>query len=194
MRKSLSLASLLLGTAVVAGCSMTSDSSNRRPADANNGRQQDVADTVEATVYAVGEDAAAGEIVHNVTSVEQMDVIPASATLEEWDLIAEDSPASEGFTWLHIVGSVTNNSKESQTVSSSGIYVMDSEGNQFDVSTDTTIYVDSDKSPVYISMQPTQTIEWEGYFEVPQDATGLVLVGNDLSFLPEDEVQIDLGL
>lgn len=144
--------------------------------------------------YAVGEEAPAGDIVHKVVTVEQMDVIPSSSTLPEWEIIAEDTPAVEGFTWLHLKGQVTNNSKETQTVSTNGIYVMDADENQFEVSTDTTIYVDSDSSPVYISLQPTQTVDWEGYFEVPKAATGLIMVGNDLSFLPESEVHIDLGL
>lgn len=189
MRKSISLAALLLSTTVVAGCMGSNDSP--RPSGNTN---PITGDEVSVKSFGVGQDATAGDIVHNVASVETMDVIPSSATLPEWEIIAEDLPADEGFTWLHIKGSVTNNSKETQTLSTNGVYVMDADGNQFEVSTDTTIYVDSDASPVYISLQPTQTVEWDGYFEVPKAATGLVLVGNDLSFLPESEVHIDLGL
>ncbi len=190
MRTTTSLAALLLSTVVVAGCMGGSDNVNRpaRTSGTNDTNSVAVKD------YAVGEEAPAGDIVHKVVSVEQMDVIPSSATLPEWEIIAEETPADEGFTWLHIKGEVTNNSKETQTVSTNGVYVMDADENQFEVSTDTTIYVDSDSSPVYISLQPTQTVDWEGYFEVPKAATGLVLVGNDLSFLPESEVHIDLGL
>lgn len=190
MRTTTSLAALLLSTVVVAGC-MDSNTPNRRPNNANTSADTDV---VAVQEYGVGEEAAAGDIVHKVVAVEQMDVIPSSATLPEWEIIAEDTPADEGFTWLHITGEVTNNSKEPQTVTTNGIYVMDADENKFEVSTDTTIYVDSDKSPVYIDLQPTQTVDWEGYFAVPKDDSGLVLVANDLSFLPESEVHIDLGL
>lgn len=190
MRTSSSLAALLLSTVVVAGC-MGSNTPNRRPANSNTSADTN---TVSVKEYGVGEDAVAGDITHKVVSVEQMDVIPSASTLPEWEIIAEDTPADEGFTWLHITGEVTNNSKEPQTVTTNGIYVTDAEDNQFEVSTDTTIYVDSDKSPVYIDLQPTQTVDWEGYFEVPKDDAGLMLVANDLSFLPESEVRIDLGL
>ena len=193
MRTSYALVTLLASTVLLAGCIGGSSSQPVRVPPSSDDRTAED-NTVTATVYQVGEEAAAGDIVHTVTLVEQMDVIPASATLPEWEIIAEDTPASEGFTWLYIVGEVTNNSKESQTVTSGSVYVTDAEDNQFDVSTDTTIYVDSDKSPIYLSLQPTQTVEWEGYFLVPADAAGLALVGNDLSFLPEDEVRIDLGL
>lgn len=192
MRTAYSLAGLLASTVLVAGCLGSSAQPVRVPPTSDTRTTAET--TAVATVYEVGEEAAAGDILHTVTLVEQMDVIPASATLPEWEIIAEDTPASEGFTWLHIVGEVTNNSKESQTVTSGSVYVTDADDNQFDVSTDTTLYVDSDKSPIYLSLQPTQTIEWEGYFMVPADATDLVFVGNDLSFLPEDEVRIDLGL
>lgn len=147
-----------------------------------------------ATRYGVGDIAEAGEISHTVTSVEVLAEIPASYTLAEWEIISESLPADTGFQWVHIEGEVKNNSKQSQSVDSTNVYVVDATGNEFSVSTDTTIYVDSDKNPVYISMQPTQTIEWEGYFMVPEGADGLMLVGNDLSFLPEDEVRIELGI
>ncbi|MFA6475623.1 MAG: DUF4352 domain-containing protein [Patescibacteria group bacterium] len=193
MRTSYTLTALLVATVVVTGvgCLPTTKTNTAPKTGSTN---QPSADTAAPKTYAVGEDAPAGDVIHKVTLVEQMDVIPASATLPEWKIIAEDTPAAEGFTWLHIKGTVTNNSKESGTVTTRGIYVIDADENQFDASTDTTIYVDSDKSPIYISVQPTQTVEWDGYFTVPKDSTGLALVGNDLSFLPKAEVRIDLGL
>lgn len=195
MRKILTLGSVWLAGVVVlgAGCFGSSTSSTKTsPTSTKDAGGKVMADTTKS--YAVGDEASAGDIVHQVVSVEAMDTIPASATLPEWELIAADMPAADGFQWLYIVGEVTNNSKETQSITSTNVYVRDAEANQFSVATDTTIYVDSDKSPVYISVQPTQTVTWEGYFEVPQDAAGLVLVGDDLSFLPESEVEIDLGL
>lgn len=191
MRTYLSLAALLASTAVVAGCIGGSPSQPVRVPAGDDA----TSDTTPANVtYEIGDEAEVGGITHTVVSVQQMDVIPASATLPEWEIIAEDTPAADGFTWLHIIGEVTNSTKEPQTLTSTGVYVSDADGNQFEVSTDTTIYVDSDKSPIYISLQPTQTVEWDGYFQVPAAAEDLVLVGNDLSFLPEGEVRIDLGL
>lgn len=192
MRQTLSLAALLASTVVIAGCIGRSAQPVRVPAGSNT-TTTTTATTANKT-YLVGDEAEVGGIVHKIVSVQQMDVIPASATLPEWEIIAEDTPAAEGFTWLHIIGEVTNTTKESQTLTSTGVYVSDAADNQFEVSTDTTIYVDSDKSPIYISLQPTQTIEWDGYFQVPADTAGLVVVANDLSFLPGGEVRIDLGL
>jgi len=195
MRKFFTFGSLLLAGVVVtgAGCFDGSNSTSKTSSiSTKDSGSKVIADT--AKTYAVGDAASAGDIVHTVLSVEAMDTIPASATLPEWELIAEDTPAADGFQWLYIVGEVTNNSKETQSITSTNVYVKDAEDNQFSVATDTTIYVDSDKSPVYISVQPTQTVEWEGYFQVPQNAARLVLVCDDLSFLPETEVEIDLGL
>ncbi len=150
--------------------------------------------TASAEVYEVGEEAPAGDFTHVVKSVEVLDEIPADYTIEDFAIIAEALPADEGFQWIHIKGEVTNNSKASESLTSLGVFVVDSDGNEFSVSTDTTIYVEDNMSPVYIDIQPTQTKAWDGYFMVPTGAEGLMMKGNDLSLLPEDEVLIDLGL
>ena len=191
MRQTLSLAAVLASTVVLAGCIGRTSQPVRVPPSSDS--TTNTATTASKT-FVIGEEATIGGIVHKVVSVQQMDVIPASATLPEWEIIAEDTPAAAGFTWVHLLGEVTNTTKEPKTLTSTGVYISDPDGNQFEVSTDTTIYVDSDKSPIYISLQPTQTIEWDGYFQVPADTTDLILVGNDLSFLPEGEVRVDLGL
>lgn len=147
-----------------------------------------------ASAYALNEAAPAGDFVHTVTSVEKLDVIPASYTIADFEIIAEDLPADEGFTWIHLTGTVTNNSQESDSLDVTNVGVVDSAGNVYDASTDTTIYVEDGKSPIYIEIQPTQTIDWDGYFMVPSTATGLKFYGNDLTFVPESEVYVDLGL
>ncbi len=149
---------------------------------------------VSVTEYAYGEKAAAGDFVHNVTSVELLDTIPASYTIDDFSSIAEDLAADDGFQWVHIEGEVTNNSSSTESLTSLGVYVVDGDGNEYSVSTDTVIYVEEGMSPIYLDIQPTQTKAWEGYFMVPASATGLKLKGNDLSLLPEEEVLIDLGL
>ncbi|MDP3970185.1 MAG: hypothetical protein Q8P90_00630 [bacterium] len=186
---------LFVASAALAGCSLfggqTTTPSTTTPTKVGDAK---VEQPVVATTYKVGEDAVAGDITHSITSVELLDEIPIDYTLEQWDLIAEALPADDGFQWVHLEGEVTNNSKESQSVDSTSIVVMDADDNEFSVSTDTTIYVEDDMSPVYITVQPTQTVGWDGYFLVPADAEGLTVRANDLSFLPEDEVMIDLGL
>lgn len=181
---------LLLAGVLTAGCLTTN----------TNESTNATTDTTETTgagtaiTYAVGDEAVAGDIIHTVASVEVLDEIPESYTLEEWELIAEPLVAADGFQFVHLTGEVTNNTGESQSVASNNLGVVDAAGNEYSVSTDTTIYVDDAKSPVYLSVQPTQTVEWEGYFMVPADATGLSLRADDLSFFPESEVMIDLGL
>jgi hypothetical protein len=142
----------------------------------------------------VGQAASAGDVVHTVTEVEVLTEIPVESVLPEWEIIAEPLPADEGFQWLHIMGEVTNNTGESQSIDSTNVVVVDAAGNEYSVSTDTTIYVDDEKSPVYIEIQPTQTKPWEGYFMVPVGAGPFQLKANDLSFLPEAEVLINLGV
>jgi len=192
MRKLTALSGLVLSLLVVVGAGCTNPTP--RPTTGPTGTTDTSNTSAAAKTFAVGEEATVGDIVHSVVAVETMETIPASATLPEWDLIAEDLPAADGFMWVRIEGEVTNNSKESQSVDSTSVVVTDSEDNEFSVSTDTTIYVDSDKSPVYITLQPTQTVEWEGYSQVPADADGLTLKATDLDFFSEKFVLIDLGL
>ena len=140
MRQTLSLAAMLASTVVLAGCIGRTSQPVRVPPSSDS--TTNTATTASKT-FAIGEEATIGGIVHKVVSVQQMDVIPASATLPEWEIIAEDTPAAAGFTWVHILGEVTNTTKEPKTLTSTGVYISDPDGNQFEVSTDTTIYVDS---------------------------------------------------
>ena len=190
--KKISFAVSLIAVLATAGCMTTPQP--RSSTNSNTTATTNADPVASATVFAVNEDAAAGSIIHKVTSVETLDSIPKSYTLADWQVIAEDLPADEGFQWVHIKGTVTNNSKQTQTVTSSSLYVMDAADNEYDVSTDTTIYVPEDASPVYLNLQPTQNRDWEGYFMVPTTAKGLVLVGDDLSFAPKDVIKVDLGL
>lgn len=191
MRKLTALGSLALALLVVAGC-IGKSTPRPIPGPINTNENTNTASDVKT--FAVGEEATVGDIVHKVVTVETMATIPAASTLPEWDLIAEDLPAADGFMWVRIEGEVTNNTKVSQSVDSTSVVVTDSEDNEFSVSTDTTIYVDGDKSPIYITLQPTQTVEWEGYFQVPADAEGLALKATDLDFFSEKFVLIDLDL
>ena len=198
MTNAMKLGALALSALFVAGCVGNSDRAPRNPAPRDaapttSAEVEEETTVAEETTFAVGEAAAAGDVVHTVTDVEVLDVIPEEYTLEEWDLIAESLPADEGFQWLRIMGTVTNDTGKSQTVDATNVVVLDSNGNEYDVSTRTTIYVDSDRDPISIPVQPTQTVEWEGYFMVVE-GEGFMLKANDLSFLPEDEVMIDLGV
>lgn len=161
---------------------------------ASNEGSYSSSDGVTSANFEMNEDAAAGDYVHRVTLAEKMDLIPASSTIPDFESIAEDLAAAEGFTWVHVKGQTTNNSLESASVDSTNIAVVDSEGRKYSLSTDVTLYVEDEVFPTYIEVQPSQTVEWEAYFQVPADATGLKLYGNDLSFLPEYEVYVDLGL
>lgn len=185
---------LLLAGVLTAGCISASSDNSTKTSSSTSKTADTSAESSASVTYAVGDVAVAGDVTHTVTSVEVLDEIPESYTLAEWELIAEPLVAADGFQWVHLTGEVTNNTGESQSVASNNLGVVDASGNEYSVSTDTTIYVDDAKSPVYLSIQPTQTVEWEGYFMVPADATGLVLRADDLSFFPESEVTIDLGL
>lgn len=146
-------------------------------------------------IYELNQPASAGGIVHTVSFIEKLETIPASSTIPAYDLIAQESPAADGFVWLHAKGTVLNNSKKSQTVNSLSFVVLDSKGNEFEpVTTDTILYVDENKVPVSLSVQPTQSVEWETYFLVPKDSQTLQLRATDLSYLPKNTVLINLGL
>lgn len=146
-------------------------------------------------IYELNQTAPAGDIVHTITFVEKLETIPASSTISAYDLIAQESPAADGFAWIHVKGTVVNNSKKSQTVNSLSFVVLDSKGNEFEpVTADTILYVDENKVPVSLSVQPTQSVEWETYFLVPKDSVTLQLRATDLEYLPKNTALINLGL
>lgn len=145
--------------------------------------------------YQLNEAAAAGSIVHTVTFAEILDTIPASATIATYDLLAQDAPAADGFHWVHVKGTVVNNSKQSQVVNSLSFTVVDSNHNMYEpLTADTILYVPENKAPVSLSVQPTQTVEWETYFLVPVEAENVQLQATDLSYVPKDTVLIDLAI
>lgn len=152
------------------------------------------AETQKAKVYTVGQEAPAGSFAHTVTAAEALAEIPADYTIEEFANIAEAQPAPDGFQYIHVTGNTKNNGKETDSVKSISLYVVDNAGNQYDLQTDVAIYVESDMMPTSIDVQPTQTVEWEAYYLVPTTAKGLQFVATDLNFVPEDEAVIDLAL
>lgn len=151
-------------------------------------------DLAQLPEYGVNEEAVVGDIVHRVTEVEVLSKIPIEYTLEEWSLIAKSLPAGTGMQWVHLQGMVRNNSSQKQTIDSTNIYMIDEDGAEYTVSTDTTIYIPEGKLPVAIDVDPGERESWEAYFLVPENANGVKLLVNDLTFLPEDEALIDLGL
>lgn len=160
-----------------------------------NTSESDKAAAKPIQIYELNQAASAGDIVHTVTFVEKLETIPASSTIPAYDLIAQESPAADGFVWVHTKGTVMNNSKKSQTVNSLSFAVLDSKGNEFEpVTADTILYVDESKVPVSLSVQPTQSIEWETYFLVPKDSVTLQLRATDLEYLPKNTALINLGL
>ncbi len=181
-----SLLGLLVVSLVLTGASCGSDDKTTTKTAANT--------AAAVSTVKVNEAAKAGDISHTVTLAEKMDTIPASKTVEDFKSIAKDKKAADGFTWVHLTGKVTNNSSESENVSSNSLTVVDDSGKEYDLATDVTIYVPDDKFPTYIDIQPTQTVEWEAYYLVPTTAKGLKLKVNDLQILSDNEALVDLGL
>lgn len=186
MRKNIFISVAIASTMLVlAGCGSTAT---------NSTTSNTKAETQKAKVYTVGQEAPAGVFAHTVKSVEALAEIPADYTIEEFANIAEAQPAPDGFQYIHVTGNTKNNGKETDSVKSISLYVVDNAGNQYDLQTDVAIYVESDMMPTSIDVQPTQTVEWEAYYLVPTTAKGLQFVATDLNFVPEDEAVIDLGL
>jgi hypothetical protein len=183
MRKNIFL-SLTIASAmfVVAGCGSTT----------TNPSSNTEAEKVE--VYTLGQEAPAGVFSHTVTAVEVLTEIPADYTIAEFSNIAEAQPAPDGFQYVHVTGNTTNNGNETDSVKSISLFVVDNEGDQYDLETNVAKYVPSDMMPTSIDVEPSQTVKWEAYYLVPTTATGLQFVATDLNFVPEDEALIDLGL
>lgn len=198
--KYIKYSSLIILTLALSGCISDFNQAVRKsapelPKESAVQNLSDVQGSAAIKEYQLNESANAGDVIHIVTTVEVLDVIPAASTISTYDLIAEDAPAADGFKWVHVIGTVTNNSKKSQTINSYSLNLIDSNNNKYEpLTADTILYVEDGKAPVYISIQPTQTKEWETYFLVPVNSENLKLLANDLSYLPEEEVLIDLAI
>lgn len=152
-------------------------------------------ETAKASVtkeYALNEVAVAGSIDHIVSFVEKLDAIPASYATEKFKKSAKDLPASEGFVWYHIKGSTSNKSAKSASVKSISLKLKDAAGNEYKMDTKVAVYVEREKLPTSIQVQPTQTVEWEAYYMLPKNASGIQLMASDLKFVPDNWVVINL--
>jgi hypothetical protein len=148
----------------------------------------------EKKIIQVGEPAEAGAITHTVTKAEQLDAIPASATIEQFKNIAADKKATEGFTYIHLTGKTKNNSELPATIDSNALKIIDDTGEQHKFATDVTLYVEDEKFPTFIDVAPTKTVDWEAYFLVPNVAKNLQLQVTDLQIIPEATAEIELGI
>lgn len=165
---------------LAAGCSKAAEEPKAKPASAK--------------VYAKGDDAPAGDVVHKIAMAESMDVIPASKAIEQFKESAEDMKAPDGCRWVHLKGAVTNKSKEEKSIKAISVYVVDAAGKKYEISTDTSWFVEGDRLPTSIKVAPSGSSEWEAYFVVPKSATKLAFLGTDLQFVPDVTVTVDLGM
>ncbi len=147
-----------------------------------------------ARTYKIGEDAAAGPMVHRITKAERLDAIPADRTIEEFKEIAAEKPAPDGCVWVFVKGQVTNRGADERSIKSISVAVVDGKGRSFDIATDVATFVPSDRLPTSIPVKPAASAEWEAYFPVAKDAKELRFVGTDCTFLGESKVSVDLGL
>ncbi len=148
----------------------------------------------EKKIIKVGEPAVAGNITYTVTKAEQLDTIPASATIERFKNIAADKKAAEGFTYIHVIGKTENKGEEAETVDSNALKIIDSAGEKHKFATDVTLYVPDEKFPTFIDVAPGKTVDWEAYFLIPNVSKNLQLQVTDLQIIPEATAEIDLGI
>ncbi len=148
----------------------------------------------EKKIIYVGEPAEAGNITHTVTKAEQLDTIPAAATIERFKNIAADKKAAEGFTYVHVLGKTKNNGELPETIDTNALKIIDDTGEKHKFATDVTLYVEDEKFPTFIDVEPTKTVEWEAYFLVPNVAKNLQLQVTDLQIIPEATAEIELGI
>ena len=143
--------------------------------------------------YARGEDAPAGDVIHKIALAEVMDIIPAANAIERFKDSAEDQPAPDGGRWVHLKGLVKNNGKSEKSIKAISIYVYDGADKKYEMSTDVAWFVSSEKLPTSINVAPAGSAEWEAYFPVAKGASKFQFEGNDLQFVPDASVRVDLG-
>lgn len=152
----------------------------------------------EPQVYTLNEEAPAGEFVYQINLAEKLEAIPSANTSSEYEAIAADLPAQEGYVWVHLKGSLSNPTQEPAVLSEDKLGIVDSEGTSYTASVEASMYVEAEASVFYIVVAPTSSADWEAYFEVPMDAMGLQFNGFELRYVPGSEVPqgwvaIDLG-
>ncbi len=153
----------------------------------------------EPKVYALGDQAAAGEFVYQVDLAEKLSAIPSANTIPEYQVISADLPAKEGYTWVHLKGLITNSTEEPAVLWEDKLSVVDGNGDSYRAAVETSMYVEAEQSVFYIVVEPANSAGWEAYFEVPVEATDLQLYGYELGYAPGSKdpqawVSIDLGL
>lgn len=93
-----------------------------------------------------------------------------------------------------VEGSVENTGNDAQTVDSSILKLVDSEGRAFDPSNETFGYIPENKNLFLTQVNPGLTRQFQVVFDVPKDAGGLRLRASDGAMFGEEAILVDLGL
>jgi RNA polymerase-binding transcription factor DksA len=154
----------------------------------------DTLEKIAEGVQSIGDTITIDSVSHTVLTARTLDRIPASETEPEWEKIAKDLPAERGYQWVHLTGTIENTSGSVQSVNSNAVTITTDSGKTYKVSTDTTAYVAAGESLTYIEIDAGATAEWEAYIQVPEDEENIRAVVTDLKLLPDQKIEIDLGL
>ncbi len=87
----------------------------------------------------------------------------------------------------------TNGNKEAVTLDSESFRLIDSEGREFEVDTDTYEYVEPGKDIFLDQVNPGVSKEGEVIFTVAPDASGFILQAGDTDMFADENAYIDLG-
>lgn len=143
--------------------------------DSGQGQQNQVA--------GIGEEVSVGDVSYTVTDAEVVSQLKDPLGLEE--------PLTGNFILVSFT--FANNSSEPVTVSDIGMYLYDSQDNEYETDTDAAFYLPEDTSMFMLDrVNPGLTQDVQTIYSVPPDAEGFELEVTS-GFFASETARIDLG-
>jgi Domain of unknown function (DUF4352)/zinc-ribbon domain len=137
--------------------------------------------TTKQNPVSIGDPVRAGKVEWNVTNARQVT-----------ELKAPYSGAKQG-NFVIVDFNFTNFTKESVTLDTRSLTLIDSEGRKFEADTDAYEYVPTHKNIILEQVNPGVTKQGETIFTVAPGASGFILKAGDMDMFSDRNAYIDLG-
>ncbi len=142
---------------------------------------EDLPGATKANAVAIGEPVKAGKVEWTVV------------TAREATKLKSSFGGSKKGNFVIVDFNFTNGNKEAVTLDSESFRLIDSEGREFEVDTDTYEYVEPGKDIFLDQVNPGVSKEGEVIFTVAPDASGFTLQAGDTDMFADENAYIDLG-
>ena len=148
----------------------------------SGGEAEDRPGATKAKAVAIGEPVKAGKVEWTVVTAREATSLKSAFGGDKKD-----------GNFVIVDFNFTNGNKEAVTLDSESFRLIDSEGREFEVDTDTFEYVEPDKDIFLDQVNPDVSKEGEVIFTVAPDASGFTLEAGDTDMFADENAYVDLG-